>query len=157
FTVEPLSPGLTFGKTVCGLTSEHIRDEAVRDELRGLWVRDGLVVFRDGEINERFQLELSRIFGPLEQHPVKDIQVDGNPDLIILYSDPRNASIVEIGGEVGGGFIPWHCDLVYNDRINHGGILRAIRPTSRGGVTGFIDRIDAYRRLPDDLKERIEG
>ena len=157
FTVEPLSPELTFGKTIRGLTSRHIVDELVREELRSYWVQDGVVVFRDGEINPTFQLELSRIFGPLEQHPVKEIQVDGNPDLIVLYSDPKNASIVEIEGEVGGGFLPWHCDLVYNDRINHGGILRAIKPTSHGGVTGFIDRIDAYQRLSDELKARIEG
>ncbi|RYD95576.1 MAG: TauD/TfdA family dioxygenase, partial [Sphingomonadales bacterium] len=40
FAVEPLSPELSFGKTIRGLTSAHIRNEAVRRQLRDYWVRD---------------------------------------------------------------------------------------------------------------------
>lgn len=157
FIVEPLSPELTFGKTIRGLTSEHIKDGAVRDQLRQYWVRDGMIVFRDGEINEEFQLALSRIFGPLEAHPVKEIRTEGKPDLITLKSEPNSATVVDIDGDVGGGYLGWHKDLVYVQHINHGGILRALTPSKAGGITGFIDQIDAYERLPDDLKKRIEG
>jgi taurine dioxygenase len=45
---------------------------------------------------------------------------------------------------------------VYTDTINHGGLLRALQTTSRGGTTGFIDQIEAYTRLPQALKDRIE-
>ena len=157
FTVEPLSPELAFGKTVRGLTSEDIKDEAVRSQLRRLWVEDGMVVFRDGEINEDFHLALSRIFGPLEAHPVKEILTEGKPELITLVSKPEDATVVEIDGEEGGGWIGWHSDLIYVDHINHGGLLRALQVTSRGGVTGFIDQIDAYERLPQATKDRIDA
>lgn len=155
FTVERLSPDLAFGKTIRGLTSEHIRDESVRAALREHWINDGLVIFRDGEISEAFQLALSRVFGPLEAHPVREVQAAGQPELITLESKPGTSTIVEIDGVVGGGFLGWHSDLVYVERINHGGILRALKPSRRGGITGFIDQIDAYDRLPDDLKARI--
>ena len=56
----------------------------------------------------------------------------------------------------GAPGLDWHSDLVYTDTINHGGLLRAIKTTSRGGTTGFIDQIEAYARLPQHLKERIE-
>ncbi len=151
FTVEPLSPDLTFGKTVRGLTSADIRDEAVRKQLRHHWVVDGMVVFRDGEINEEFHLALSRIFGPLEAHPVKEILTAGKPELITLVSKPEDATVVEIDGEEGGGFLGWHTDLVYMQEINHGGILRALTPSKVGGITGFIDQIDAYNRLSDAI------
>ena len=157
FTVEPLSADLSFGKTIRGLTSADIRDEAVRNQLRKHWVEDGMVVFRDGEINEEFHLALSRIFGPLEAHPVREILTEGKPELITLVSKPEDATVVEIDGEEGGGFLGWHTDLVYMQEINHGGILRALTPSKVGGITGFIDQIDAYNRLPDAMKARIEG
>jgi taurine dioxygenase len=156
YTVEQLSPDLSFGKIIRGLTSKDIEQESVREALRRHWVEDGLVLFRDGEVNEDFQLELSRIFGPLESHPIRELHTHGKPELITLSSTPDNVTILEIDGEIGGGFLGWHTDLVYVDHINHGGVLRALKTTSRGGVTGFIDQIDCYDRLPDDLKERIE-
>lgn len=157
FSVEPLSPGLTFGKTIRGLTSQHIKDEGVRNALRKHWVEDGLIVFRDGEVSEDFQLDLSRIFGPLEAHPVRELLTEGKPELITLFSTPDDITVVEVDGEVGGGYLGWHKDLVYVDQINHGGILRALKASKVGGLTGFIDQIDAYERLPDDLKQAVEG
>ncbi|MDG2002581.1 MAG: TauD/TfdA family dioxygenase [Novosphingobium sp.] len=157
YSVEPLSPDLSFGKIIRGLTSSDIEQELVREDLRRYWVEDGLVLFRDGEVNEDFQLNLSRVFGPLEAHPVKEIHTQGKPELITLTSAPDDVTILEIDGEIGGGFLGWHTDLVYVDRINHGGVLRALQTSSRGGITGFIDQINCYERLPEDLKERIEG
>lgn len=157
FTVEPLSPDLSFGKTIRGLTSQHIEDPEVRDRLRRHWVEDGMVVFRDGEINEEFHLALSRIFGPLEAHPVQELLTEGKPELITLRSTPEDTTELDVNGEVGGGYLGWHKDLVYVEQINHGGILRAIKASKIGGRTSFIDQIDAYDRLPDDLKEQVEG
>lgn len=157
FTVEPLSPQLAFGKTIRGLTSQHIRDPEVCATLRRHWVEDGMVVFRDGEINEDFHLALSRIFGPLEAHPVRELLTEGKPELITLFSTPENTTVLEVDGQVGGGYLGWHKDLVYVQQINHGGILRALKASKIGGRTGFIDQIDAYDRLSDDLKAQIEG
>jgi taurine dioxygenase len=157
FTVEPLSPDLTFGKTIRGLTSRHIRDPDVCELLRRHWIEDGLVVFRDGEINEDFHLALSRIFGPLEAHPVRELLTEGKPELITLRSVPEDTTILDVDGEVGGGYLGWHKDLVYVEQINHGGILRALKASRIGGRTSFIDQIDAYNRLPDDLKQQAEG
>lgn len=157
FTVEPLSPDLTFGKIVTGLTSRDTQSDAVKDELRHYWIGSGLVLFRGGEVNEEFQLDLSRVFGPLEAHPVTELQIEGKPELITLESEPDNVTVLEIDGEIGGGYLGWHTDLVYVDRLNHGGILRALKNASSGGITGYIDQIDAYDRLSDEMKDRIEG
>jgi taurine dioxygenase len=156
YRIEQLSPELGFGKIVRGLESADIAKESVRTELRRAWVNDGLLVFRDGEISDDFQVGLSLVFGPLERHPVREIQVEANPDLIRLTSVPGDSTWVEIDGEVGGAWLGWHSDLVYTDTINHGGLLRALQTTSRGGTTGFIDQIEAYARLPQAMKDRIE-
>jgi taurine dioxygenase len=156
YRIEQLSPDLGFGKIVRGLRSADISQESVRSQLRRAWVDDGLLIFCDGEISDDFQVGLSRVFGPLERHPVREIQVEANPDLIRLTSIPGDSTWVEIDGETGGAWLGWHSDLVYTDRINHGGLLRALETTSRGGTTGFIDQIEAYTRLPQALKDRIE-
>jgi taurine dioxygenase len=156
FTVEPLSPDFNFGKIVHGLRSEHLADEAVRERLRKLWIQDGVVVFRDGDCNEDFLVDLSRIFGELEAHPLKGAQIERRPELISIFSRPEDASVFEVNGERGSGFIGWHTDLVYVERINHGGIIRSLKPTTTGGLTGFLDQITAYETLPERLKQRIE-
>src|SRR5580698_1768419 len=156
YRIEQLSPELSFGKIVRGLQSADIAKESVRTELRRAWINDGVLVFRDGEMNVDFQVGLSLVYGPLERHPVREIQVKANPDLIRLTSVPGDSTWVEIDGEVGGAWLGWHSDLVYTDTINHGGLLRALQTTSRGGTTGFIDQIGAYARLPQAMKDRIE-
>jgi taurine dioxygenase len=156
YHIERLSPELGFGKIVRGLRSSDISQESVRTALRRAWVDHGLLVFCDGEISDEFQVQLSQVFGPLERHPVREIQVAANPDLIRLTSVPGDSTWVEIDGETGGAWLGWHSDLVYTDTINHGGLLRAIKTTSHGGATGFIDQIEAYTRLPQALKDRIE-
>jgi taurine dioxygenase len=155
FTVEPLAPDLPFGVTIRGLKRAHLSDEQVRERLRHHWVNDGLVVLRDGDCDETFHLELSKVFGPLAPHPVKEVQSKSNPELIDVVGSPDNSIIVEVGGVTGSSYLGWHKDLVYMDRINHGGILRAIKPTTRGGVTGYLDQITAYNALSDAMKARI--
>jgi taurine dioxygenase len=156
YHIERLSPQLGFGKIVRGLGSADISQESVRIELRRAWVDHGLLVFCGGEISDDFQVQLSLVFGPLERHPVREIQVEANPDLIRLTSMPGDSTWVEIDGQTGGAWLGWHSDLVYTDTINHGGLLRALETTTHGGATGFIDQIDAYARLPQALKDRIE-
>jgi taurine dioxygenase len=159
FTSEPLSPELNFGRVVKGLRHEDVKSEAVREELRRFWVVDGLVVFRGGEVTPDFQVDLSEVFANLEVHPVHEIRHPENEKLIRLVSNPRgeDEDLIEVNGVTGCAWLPWHKDLVFTDRLNHGGILRATKLTSRGGQTGYIDQIDAYDRLPDEVKAKLDG
>lgn len=157
YRVETLQDGLGFGKSVSGLKQSDLQGEEVRQHLRDLWINDGLVVFRNDEVTADFQVELSRVFGDLEQHPVRELWTEGLPELITIRSDPATERILEVDGKLYGAWLPWHSDLIYTDRINHGGVLRALQRTSWGGQTGFLDRIQAYALMPDDLKEAIEG
>ena len=66
FTVEPLAEGTPYGSVIRGLRAEHLADEAVRERLRQHWIQDGVVVFKDGDCNEDFLVDLSAVFGELE-------------------------------------------------------------------------------------------
>ncbi len=157
YDVMPLGEGLPFGATVGGLTREHLRDPAVRQSLYDLWIDRGVILFRGGESGREMQVELSRCFGDLEPHPFPEASEDDFPDLVKIKFYPEDGSSYEVDGEMRGGWLPWHSDLIYTARINHGGILRPVQLPQSGGLTGFIDQVAAYERLPDALKQRIEN
>jgi taurine dioxygenase len=153
--VTDLGPSLPFGAAVTGLTLAHLEDQDLRKRLVDLWIERGVLLFR-GESTSELQVELSRCFGTLERHPFKEARVEGAPELTHANYLPENGTAYKIDGQALGGWLPWHSDLVYVDKINRGGILRPVRLPETGGLTGFVDQIAAYDRLPQAIKDRIE-
>lgn len=153
--VAPLAPGLPFGVTVTGIDRESLEDAAVRHQLFDLWIEHGVILFR-GASSPELHVALSRCFGELEPHPFPEAQQPGLRDLVKIKYYPDDGTCYEVDGADRGGWLPWHSDLIYTDRINHGGILRPVQLPDSGGLTGFIDQIAAYARLPAALQEKIE-
>lgn len=159
YSVEPLAPGLAFGATVSGLKQEHLASDVVRKGLTSLWIDKGVILFRGGESSQAMQVELSGVFGEPQAFPFKESRSEGAfPELVNIKYYPDDGTAYEVNGEVIGGWIPWHTDMIYFSKINRGGILRPSQMPSLGrGETGFADKIAAYERLPDKLKTRIEN
>ncbi len=155
FTSKVNDAGLP-GVKIFGLGPADIEDAATRKALNDLWIEHGLLIFNGVEGTD-FQINLSEVFGKCAIHHARESLVPGHDELINISYTPANANVVEIDGVQKGAWLPWHADLIYMDKINHGGILRPVQVPKRGGETGFIDRIAAYDRLPDDLKREIEG
>lgn len=151
----PLSPDLPFGARVRGVTLKSLEVPEIRQALHDLWIREGVIVFEDVE-GEDIHLALSRCFGKLISHPTPESRAQ-HPDLMQVYYEPVGGWLMDVDGEHLGNWLPWHSDLIYVDRINHGGVLRPVELPSRLGQTGFIDKIAAYDSLPQRLKDRIEG
>lgn len=153
--ISVLAKGLSFGARVSGLTLEMLRDADVRRSIYDLWIRDGVVVF-EGVEGEELHLELSRCFGKLIGHPTPEARA-GHAELMAIHYEPVGGWLTEVDGEQLGNWLPWHSDLIYVDRINHGGVLRPVVLPEQLGYTGFLDKIAAYDSLPRHLKERGEG
>jgi len=158
FRVDPLPGNHAFGSVVTELTPEAIQDPDVRRRLYELWIDKGVIVFK-GLADLDTQITLSEIYGSPEIHPLLVGIEREREHFVIAEIDyvEEDGDLYELKGELRGGFLPWHFDLAYMEKINHGGILRAAVVPNRGGETGFIDGIAAYDDLPDDLKQRIEG
>jgi taurine dioxygenase len=157
FGVHPLSDRLMFGSVVSDLDISSLEDPEVQRALKALWVEQGLVVFEGTTTDEAGHIALSSVFGTPEIHPLRDPAKPGSPELSDIKFDSVFGEIYEFGDKSRrGAWLPWHFDLVYTDRINHGGILRPIVVPKEGGETGFIDQIAAYASLPDRLKKRID-
>ena len=157
YQIQPLGEDVPFGATVVGLTSEQLGREEVRRALNDLWIERGVLLFRGGESSQEMQLELSRCFGPLEPHMFPESRQEGFPNLVKIKFYPDDGNYYEVNGEVRGGWLPWHSDLMYTHKINRGGILRPVQLPGSGGETGFIDQIAAYEKLPSALRSRIGG
>src|SRR4051812_28638262 len=74
-----LDERLPFGASVHGLTAEMIADPAVRAELKDLWVRESLLVFRDCPATPAFHVALGKSLGELMVHRSTHILVEACP------------------------------------------------------------------------------
>lgn len=156
FSVQAIASNLSFGARVTELNPAELQEPELRKALYDLWIQEGVIVF-DGLDGPDVQLELSSIFGRCIMHPAKESNEGAQAGLINVKFDPADGWLVRVDGEPRGQWLPWHSDLIYVDKINHGGLLRPISLPSRLGQTAFADKIAAYELLPDRLKQKIEG
>lgn len=154
-SIAPLSDQL--GVIVSGIDFARPADDALRQQLRDLWQQHGMLLIRGANVSPEAQIEFSRIFGQLEAHPLKTIRADKYPELMELNSDDtRTNPVAYWGGKAVIGRLPWHKDLIYTAKPNHGAILRAVLIPDNDGETGYGDQQKAYDALSADMKKRIE-
>lgn len=156
YKVEPLQIGLDFGATVIGLQRDALANASTREALKALWIDKGVLLFRGGDSSREMQCALSAVFGKLTEFPFKESRAEDHPELVKIKYYPEDGSCYRVNGELIGGWIPWHSDMIYFDQINRGGILRPVQLPRSGGQTGYIDQIAAYERLPPGLRQKID-
>ena len=152
--VTPLSRQL--GAVVEGIDFAQPVGAAERERLISLWHQHGLLLIRGSNVSPESQIAFSRIFGELEEHPLKTIRAGQYPELMELNSeDTKTNPLAYWDGEAVIGRLPWHKDLIYTAKPNHGAILRAVRIPATDGETGYGDQRRAYDTLSDERKARI--
>jgi len=141
--VEPISGAL--GAEITGVDMRDLDDELVA-ELRQAWMDHLVIFFRDQDLTPQQHVEYGRAFGEVEIHPFTD-NLEGQPEVIVLESSPEKFVAAE----------SWHSDVTFRECPPMGSVLlgRVIPPY--GGDTAWANMYLAYERLPDDLKEQIEG
>jgi len=157
---RPLSP--IVGVEIIGLDATRPIAERTQRELYDLFVQHGVLLFRGAGASAEAHLRVSRCFGEIERHSVKESWVEGIPELVdISYVPPAPGAlsatqpIYEVDGRQMAGWLPWHTDQCFMPKLSRGGVLRAIQVPAEGGGTGFRDKIRLYETLPDRLKDRI--
>ena len=69
--VRNLKDDLSFGSRVDGVNWETLADDAVRAEINRVFEERGMIVFENVEPTSAMQVALSKVFGPLKDHPTK--------------------------------------------------------------------------------------
>ncbi len=112
-----------------------------------------VLVFRDQRITPEQQIAFSRRFGPLQIHVLRQFQLAGYPEILVVSNIKENGQPIGLGD--AGHY--WHSDLSYKETPSLGSMLHAQELPGEGGDTLFANMHLAYDTLPDDLRRAIEG
>ena len=149
FTIRPFDAPL--GAEVLDLDlNQPLGDEDFR-RLHQAHLDHHVLVFRDQRITPAQQVAFSRRFGPLQIHVLKNFQLAGHPEILIVSNIKENGQPIGLGD---AGYF-WHSDLSYKDKPSLGSLLHAQELPAEGGDTVFANQHTAYDALPDDLRKTI--
>jgi taurine dioxygenase len=141
------------GAEVFGLDLAQPLSRKDLSQLHAAHLEHHVLVFRDQRITPQQQVNFSRLFGPLQIHVLRNFQLAGHPEVLVV------SNIVEDGKPIGLGDAGhfWHSDLSYKDKPSLGSMLHAQELPAEGGDTLFANMHLAYDTLPDAVKNEIRN
>jgi taurine dioxygenase len=145
--VEPLT--CTIGAELGNVSlADAARDDALFAEIRALLLKHRVLFLRDQDIGRGDHVAFARRFGELEDHPVAGSDPD-HPGLVRIYKDldspPEHYENA------------YHCDATWREAPPMGCVLRCVETPDVGGDTIWVNMVEAYNRLPEDVKQLIAG
>ena len=156
--VKPLSPAL--GAEIAGIDLRQDLSAATFAEIRDIWHKNLVILFRGQSLTEDDQIRFAQRFGELQKRtrPPEAINEAGHtkyPQLTMLVSNIReNGKLI---GSLPDGEMHFHSDQCYLEKPATGTFLYAIEVPSEGGDTLFLNMYKAYETLPSELKARVDG
>ena len=146
-SIIPLHPHV--GAQVDGVDlSKPISDDTMRQIEEAYW-RHSVLVFRGQRITREQHIAFSARFGENDIHIYKQFLDKDYPQLIRLSNVHGQTGVVVDNY--------WHADLTYYAEPTGGAVLYCYEAPSKGADTLFVSLIDAYDRLPGDVKRRLNG
>ncbi|CCG81077.1 Alpha-ketoglutarate-dependent taurine dioxygenase [Taphrina deformans PYCC 5710] len=154
--------------------------EAEKNELALLAGQRGLLVFRDQDFAAwapEKQLEFVQYFGRIHIHPAS-AHIKGHPEFHIVSRGFDNASAhptkvpnnantesyeksakIEENTDLGDSIssLAWHSDVSYERQPPGSTFLWILQNPEAGGDTVFASQVEAYNRLSQPFKDRLEG
>jgi taurine dioxygenase len=144
--IRELTP--LFGAEVSGLVPQIPLEPDTLAQLRKLFDENGLLLFRDIEIDRPFQYYLSyAIIG--REPPVQDPSV--NPKRESVVSNKVENAIAPVGR------LLWHSDMMWCEEACEMLSLYGLEVGQPSTPTMFVSAAHAWKTLPDDLRARIDG
>ena len=144
-TVEPMTS--LIGAEISGVSiGEAAHNTDLFSEIRALLLKHKVIFFRDQDLARGDHVAFASRFGKLEDHPALDSDPD-HPGLVRIYrSEERNPYENN-----------WHVDGLWRHNPSMGAVLRCVECPRTGGDTMWANMAEAYKRLPEDIKKRIDG
>ncbi len=154
--IRPLSDDLPFGARITGVTQANAADADLRAQINAVFEDRGMIVFEGMEPSNAEQQAVSDIFGQSQTYALTDV-VESSDRVDVGVVEFEYGEVFEVDGEELVSWLPWHFDACYTDKLNRGGILRAITIPPEGGLTGFGDGMQLYRAIDPGLRDQFEN
>ncbi len=158
--IRHLSDDLPYGARITGIDHAAVKDEAIRQQLREVLEDRGMIVFEGMEPSNAMQLELSSVFGPPQVYAIKgvpQIEDEGVPGIFDLEAPEGKSTVYDVDGKLIAGWVNWHFDACYTEKLNRGGVLRLTTITPEMGLTGFADGVQIWNALSPEWRAKVEG
>jgi taurine dioxygenase len=141
--VRPLTP--VIGAEISGVhLGEASRSDELFNELKALLLKHRVLFLRDQIITRAEHVAFARRFGDLEDHPVAGSDPD-HPGLVQIYRSDKRESYEN----------NYHTDGLWRPNPPMGAVLRCIECPPCGGDTIWVNMVEAYRNLPEDIQRKI--
>jgi len=141
--IEPLTPFI--GAEITGVDLREVTQEQVT-RIRAALLKHQVVFFRDQTLNQEEHIRFARQFGELEIHPATP-KGQNHPEVLHIAHGPESKGRENM----------WHSDVTWREKPSLGSILKAVEVPAVGGDTLFANMVEAYERLPGDIKDKIAG
>jgi len=154
----PLAP--TLGAEVRGLDLTREIDAGTREALRAAFAEYSVLLVRGQNLSEDDQFRFARQFGEIADRvkpPVEKRAFRADPENRMQLITDRVDEQGQPLGSLGDGEMWFHTDKCYVEKPHRGSFLYAVEIPSEGGHTKFASLYEAYRRIPDALRRRLEG
>ena len=125
------------------------------EQIRDLFDRHLLLLFRNQSLDDRQHLELGRLFGPIEDRsqspdPIEEISVVSNIDGGKVIGDEEDLRVLRNVANQ-----QWHTDSTFLPVPALANLLRADLLPSSGGETEFVSTRAAWQDMPEALRARV--
>lgn len=135
---------------------EIVNDLKAIAELKAIWARSPVMIFRRQSLDEPDLVRFTEHFGHCETSGRKDIQ-SPYQEQIIYFSTLKYHDGRFVGGFAGGEDVDWHSDQTFQVRPATGAILYGTEVPRDGGDIYWADQFGAWDLLPQDVKDLIDG
>lgn len=143
--VRQLSPAI--GAEISGVhLGDAARESDLFNQIKQALLKHRVLFLRDQNITRAEHVAFARCFGDLEDHPVAGSDPD-HPGLVQIYRSDKRENYEN----------NFHSDGLWRVNPAMGCVLRCIECPPMGGDTIWVNMVEAYRNLPDGIKEKIDG
>ena len=151
--IRPLGPYT--GAEITGVDVKQLDDRGFAP-IYETWLKYGVIVVRDQELEIEDFLRYSRRFGHVVPHPSKSTRHPDCAEITLMGVNKFDASGKLIDEVYRRGAAGYHTDGAYDEVPFKATQLYGLAVPSRGGNTHFSSMYPAYDALPERLKTLLE-
>lgn len=147
--IRPLQP---IGAEVTGLDLREALPESTQQRLRKAWDDHALLLIRDQDLTKDDLKRFAAVFGPISDQG----EAPGGMNLVSNVNPPGLTDKGEHVLRGGDGELHMHFDHCFQEHVLRGILLYSVEVPPEGGDTLFSDVRTATKRLPTEIRARID-